>query len=693
MPWGVVFIPWHGMTEQEMREHFRLMKTLGFRNLKQAMGTPEWPLEKVLEIALEEDVIPFWYGEAGWEEITPELLSRLGLPPDMPIQEARRHPRMREYQKDVLRRQIPVVARGLDVVARPGAEAAGDFRHTPDPFLRPPDLPLFRKWLRENYRSPAEIAEAWNQFEAGFNEQPVKTWEDVDRLVETFVARPDPPPSYGREYARVRDVLRFKAETHADAIRRRSLEFHRKHPNIPTRTGGEMGLFLPFAWRATKMEALAASQRETGSFYPSIHLAWHFGEVRYEVARTVYMQAAFARDLFKGGWAATWESTGGPQMLTGFKGWEQFDRSTTPGFTVDEGVMAQLQLSYLAAGFLGCGIWAWNYRPAGFEAGEYALLNRQLRPSPRAIRAGRIAQAAERWRDELWQARKEPLAGMLVNWDNDAIWAAVAIRQRDHFRHCPMQARVGASRALINGNIPWEHVTADDLRAGLAPRYKVIYLPGQLALGEDLLDILLAYARQGGRVVMDSPGGALDERGKVLRTAAGSRFEQLFGAELAGLQYANNVPWPFRGRRLDGFIRELRPTSAQVFERFHNGKPAVTLNRCGQGAGVLLAWDASLSVFLPGNDAGEAWLREFALGDLRSPYACSGAVVYRLAAPQADHYFFINDGEQTSVRLDTGSCRYRAALDPVTEESLAPGGEIRLEAHGARWLRFEKLAP
>ena len=690
MPWGVVFLPWHGMTEQQMREHFRMMKRLGFRNLKQAMGTPEWPLERVLEIALEEDVIPFWYGEAGWEEITPELLQKLGLPPDLPIQEARRHPKMLAYQKEVLRKQIPIVARGEDRPHREEAPAADAFRHTPDPYLRPADVPHFKKWLRSAYRSPEEIALAWNQYEVGFEREPVKSWEDVDRLVESLATQPDTLHGYGREYGRVRDVLRYKAETHAAQIRERSLRIRAKYPTIPTRTGGEMGLFLPFAWRATKMEELAESQKETGSFYPSIHLAWHFGEVHYEVARTVYMQASFAQDLFKGGWAATWESTGGPQQLTGAKGWEHHDRTTTPGFSVTEGVMAQLQLSYLAAGLKGCGIWAWNYRPAGFEAGEFALLNRQLRPSARAIRVGKIAQAAERYRDELWQAHKEPLVGVLYNWDNDAIWAAIAVRQRDHYKHYPMQARVGVCRALINGNIPWEHVTVDDLRAGLAPRYKVIYLAGQLALSEELMAMLLDYAERGGRVVLDSPGGALDEHGKVFNTAAGSRFERLFGVELADLQYANNVVWKLRGRALAGFISDLNPTTARVIERFHNGKPAVTENRCGKGAGVALAWDASFSLFRPGNEAGETWLREFTLGGLRPPYACRGAIVYRLAAPQADHYFFINDDEPKTVTLDTGNYRYRSVEDPVTGQTLVLGAPIELEGYGARWLRFEK---
>ena len=78
MPFGVVFLPWKGMTEQDMRRHFRLMKQLGFNNLKQTMSSPEWPEQRILEVALEEGVIPFWYGEGGWEAITPELLLKLG---------------------------------------------------------------------------------------------------------------------------------------------------------------------------------------------------------------------------------------------------------------------------------------------------------------------------------------------------------------------------------------------------------------------------------------------------------------------------------------------------------------------------------------------------------------------------------------------------------------------------------------
>ncbi len=684
MPFGVVFLPWKGMTEAELREQFRTMKKLGFHNLKQTMPSAEWPEERIMEIALEEGVIPFWYADAGWERVTPELLDKLGLPRGTPIEKLRTDPKMLAYQKEILRAQIGKRS-GRSFLA----EDEG-FRHTPDPLFRAHDVEPFKKWLRSRYATPLEINDAWNLFEVGITPAPFRTWQQVDQYVEALAKEENSLRGYGREYGRMVDVLRYKADGRTATVRMVTREANAANPHAPTRTGGEMGLFLPFAYRAIRMEDLAETQKEVGSFYPSIHFVWHFGEVGYEVARPIYMQVSFAADLFKGGWAGAWESTGGPQQLSGSKGWNYEEGSTTPGFTVSAGTITQLFLSYLAGGFKGCGVWTWNPRRAGIEAGEYALLDRTGKPAARAIRAGSIAQAAQRLRDELWQTRKEPYVGVLVHWENDAVWAAMSVRNRDHFRHYPMQSRVGVSRALINGNVPWEYVTMDDLRAGLAPRYKVIYLAGQIALTEELISMLTKYVQDGGRVVMDSPGGAYDDRGVIFRTAAGSSFERLFGAELADLQYSNNVPRVLGGRKLDGFITEVRPTTADVLERFQSGEPAAVEHRLGKGSAVLLAWDASHACFRPGREDMEARLRRHALGPLTLPYACEGAVVYRTSAPGADHYYFINDGEERAVSLSTPAYRYLEASDPVTGEILPLGSPIRLEAYSGRWVRMRK---
>jgi beta-galactosidase len=685
-----VFLPWAGITENEIRQQFRTMKRLGFNNLKQLMSTPEWPQDKLMEIALQEGIIPFWYGEAGWQSIDSALLQKLEIPAGLPMDQIRRNPRMVAYQNEFLRHQIPAAAEGMPFLDAPG-DGAKSFTHTPDPFLHDADVPYFEKWLRSHYPDAAALARAWNEYEVGISAHPIQSWTDVDRCVEEMSKQPNTLRGYGGEYGRVRDVLRYKAQYHAEAIQRRSLDFHSRFPAVPTRTGGEMGLFLPFAWRATNMQMLANTQLDTGSFYPSIHFAWHFGEVHYEVARPIYMQASFAVDLFKGGWTGGWESTGGPQQLTGSKGGDPWERATTPGYTVDAGVMTQLLLSFLASGFKGAGIWTWNYREAGWEAGEYALLNRQLKPGARAVRAGQIAQAAQRYRDEIWAAHKEPVAGVLLNWDSDAIWAAISLRGRDHFRDYPMKARVGISRALIDGNVPFEYVTVNDLRSGLGPRYKVIYLGGQIALDSELLSLLTTYVRQGGRVVMDSPGGMYDLSGKVFSTATGSPFEQLFGAELADLQYSNNVPQMRLGRLLSGFITEIHPTSARVTAHFDSGEPAVVENTVGNGKAVLLGWDASFELLEPGKSKAEEQLRQVLLGtSIRLPYRCDGAIVYRLSTPKADHYFFINDGGATSALLETPAYVYQDAEDALTGQRLVMGKPIQIEAHSGRWVRFTR---
>ncbi|HEU4607846.1 MAG TPA: hypothetical protein VFS31_07030, partial [Chitinophagaceae bacterium] len=167
MPFGVVFLPWAGCTEADLRHHFRMMKELGFTNLKQTMATPEWPEKKILQIALEEGIIPFWYGEGGWDPITPALLTKLGIPLNTPIQEIRKNPKMLEYQHKVLYRQLEA----WKTQKLPGGKS---FFNEPDAYLRPDDIPAFRQWVKQHYPTIDELTKAWNQYEVGICSQPYK---------------------------------------------------------------------------------------------------------------------------------------------------------------------------------------------------------------------------------------------------------------------------------------------------------------------------------------------------------------------------------------------------------------------------------------------------------------------------------------------------------------------------------------
>jgi beta-galactosidase len=430
---------------------------------------------------------------------------------------------------------------------------------------------------------------------------------------------------------------------------------------------------------------------EGGSFYPSIHLAWHFEEVDFELARPVYMQAQLATDWAKGIWTATWESTGGPQYFSGGKApFVPEVRSQTAGFTVNAGTITQLMLSYLAAGFKGFGFWSWNPRTVGWEAGEFALTDRNCDVTPRAIRAGQIGKAARKYHRELWQAHKEPLVGVMVDWENEAMWAAMAVAGRDKFKSEPVHARIGVSRALINANVPWEYVTPANLLAGLGGRYRVIYLPACICIPAQMQQLLTDYVTDGGRVVLDMPGAYYDEFGQLLPTGPGSWFEKTFGAVLNEYTYARNIPQAIDGIPLEGFAAELTPTRAKTLATYADGRPAITQSHTGTGQAVIIGAQTALMCLRPGNTNIESLLIRYTLGSYQSPYACEGALAYRLAAPKADHYFLINDGPARSVNLDTRDYHYSALIDAVTGQSLSPGKPVDLEAFGGRWLRFDK---
>lgn len=190
---------------------------------------------------------------------------------------------------------------------------------------------------------------------------------------------------------------------------------------------------------------------------------------------------------------------------------------------------------------------------------------------------------------------------------------------------------------------------------------------------------------------MDAPGGWFDHKGRVLETHPGSPFERLFGAHIEDFQYGNNVRYHYNGADREGFILETQPTTATVTASFANGVPAVTENSVGKGSACLLAWSASHDLFAPGNRSRESELGHMVLGEDREPfYSCDGAYVYRLAAPAADHYFFINDGPARRVSLHTGAMHYTSVSDAVSGENLSIGHPIELEAESGRWLRFAK---
>ena len=684
MPAGVVFIQRPGEEEEEIRWHFRTMKELGFNSLKGIYPVGDWTVEEIQLIALDEGLIPWWYGQGGWAPITDTLLDELGIDRSLPINAIREQSSMLDYQDKVMKERV---LRAIDylknsesgVIPRSSSRAF-------EPRIGGRGLDLsdegklrFVDWAMDNYGSVEAVNLAYNQHHANLAVRGGGAFSDWSDFSERWL-------DYNhREYRVRRDIFRFKVDMALENIRNRVAVFKELNPHAPFRAGGELNLFRPQPWWNVDFEGIADVMKDAGSFYPSIHFSWHFDQVDDEIVRSTYVQASFMNDLFKGGWSAAWECTGGPQQFDG----EKFGHPDK-GFTVDDKTLTQFFLNHLAAGFKGFGIWCWSARTAGKEAGEYSLLDRHNEVTDRAIAVGKIGKAMQRWRDELWAARKEPQVGVLWSWDNDAIWSAMSDRGRDDFRDRPMQARVGISRVLIENNVPFEYVTCDDIRNGLAPRYPVIYMPAILAVNQDIMPLLSEYVEQGGRLVMDMPGAWYDEFSQLYPTHRGTVFEKTFGVVIRDYQFAGrNRAYQLDGMDLLGSIGSLKPTHAEVVATFANGKPAVTEARFGKGTAVVLGLEPAKLYFKQGNSQMAEFTLKHTLGKTTALFQADGAYVYRLAGIGADHYFLINDGPAAEVILDSKN-PYLTGQDAVTGEPVIPGKKVAVNAYSGRWLRFAK---
>jgi beta-galactosidase len=682
-PWpvGCVLIQSPGEDAEALRCHLQRMRGLGFTCLKQICLLPGSDLAAVMHMAVDEDLSPWWFDDAADEEPTPELLARLGIPPDLAVGELRRHPAWRAQVRAgrhalVDRPRLPGVGKACEAGDVPGMVAPWHRG------LAPAAGPGFTAWLRRRYGSVAALCEAWNCGHHGISDPGWTTWEDV--AAGCVAAVSDGLP---REYRRLTDTLRFKVEARMSAFRNQCAAVADADHRRPQRAGGEMSVFLPAAQWGVDFSAVADAMAEHGSFYISLHPSWHFEEAGYELLRPAIVQACYAADQARGVWTGLWESVGGPIALSGGKAeFHEPAKRQWPGVTIDAGVITQLMLGWIAAGVRGTGAWCWTPRTAGWEAGEFALCGRDGLPGERARAYGRIGGAAQTLRDDLWCADKAPLVGVFAEWEHDAMWAAAAVAGRDWYGEVPTRARLGAARALLDGNVPWEFCTGAQLRAGGLSRYRVLYLPAALGLDTDLLPMLSEWVRAGGRLVLDAPGGWYDLHGRLLDTRPGSAFHTLFGCTVTDVHFAraSDRPWLLAAGRLEGFAMECRPGPAEVVVGFDHGVPARLEHRLGSGCAVVLAWDAALQCAVPGRKAWQDMLLDGLLGGLTPDIRCADCLAMRLWTPESAHLFLFNEGpaRRATVELSGATAQARDAVTGDAVELAA----LELPAWSGRWI-------
>ena len=696
-PVGVVYYQQRGHNLDSIENTFNRIHNLGFTALKQVLlPSPDNPQNfrnQVFHKALDIGIIPWYYGKGGWINITEDVMREAGLDLSLTrknLPAIQSHPKMIEWQTDQLHQRVekmdekPPKPKGM---GEPGRNS---------PFIPERLLPEFSAWLEKQYIDIESLKKAWNDGFTGDLDYDDFMDAAGDMKITGYDEFGIGTGKKSKDFRRYRDAMRFLSKLITDDYKRSMELFTEWDPEEPERTGGHQ-LFENQPMNGWDLEAQAKAATVGGSFYSSIHLTHHFFLVDNEYVKPVYMQARTVADMFKGGWAATWESTGGPTQWSGMG-----------NYTVDEGVIRQLMMSYVAAGLKGVGFWSWNSRGEGWETGEYALSSIQGGVTKRAKEAGRISQILQEQRFELWEAMDEPVVGILYSWENEAMLGRLSMgtyplstpvyeTDRDRqFRQYHPEAKIGISRALINQNIPFEYVTERDLEAGLAGRYRIIYLPYVLALADETTEILAKYVKNGGIIITDFPVLMLDNFGRLNKHYKNSVFEEVFGFQTRDYYHTYNSPKEYNGLLLNSQFGDLEITHAEVQERFEDGYPAVVQSSYGKGKTVMYNFELSRSMFRPGNHIMEEEIgdRIRQLADI--PFNVEGdenSMVYRRSAPDADHYFIVNRGEEEVVTVEGLFKTYESARELLDNKILKLNSNtfsVEVPARSAVWVRCEK---
>ncbi len=696
-PVGVVYYQQRGHTLDSIENTFNRIHDLGFTALKQVLlpspDNPENFRNQVFHKALDIGIIPWYYGKGGWINITEDVMNEAGLDISLTrenLPAIQSHPKMIDWQTGQLYRRVermnekPPKPKGM---GEPGRNS---------PFIPERLLPEFSVWLEKQYGDIESLKSAWNEGFTGDLDYDDFMDAAADMKISGYDEFGIGTGKKSKDFRRYRDAMRFLSKLITDDYKRTMELFTEWDPEEPERTGGHQ-LFENQPMNGWDLEAQAKAATVGGSFYSSIHLTHHFFLVDNEYVKPVYMQARTVADMFKGGWAATWESTGGPTQWSGMG-----------NYTVDEGVIRQLMMSYVAAGLKGVGFWSWNSRGEGWETGEYALSSIQGGVTGRAIEAGRISQILQEQRFELWEAMDEPVVGILYSWENEAMLGRLSMgtyplstpvyeTDRDRqFRQYHPEAKIGISRALINQNIPFEYVTERDLEAGLAGRYRIIYLPYILALSDETTEILAEYVKKGGIIITDFPVLMLDNYGRLNKQYKNSVFEDVFGFQTRDYYHTYNSPKEYHGLLLNSQFGDLEITHAEVQERFKDGYPAVVQSSFGNGKTIMYNFELSRSMFRPGNHIMEEEIgnRIRRLADV--PFMVKGdenSMVYRRSAPDADHYFIVNKGEEERVTVEGLVKKYQNARELLDDKILKLNNNtfsVEVPARSAVWVRCEK---
>ena len=251
----------------------------------------------------------------------------------------------------------------------------------------------------------------------------------------------------------------------------------------------------------------------------------------------------------------------------------------------------------LGSGARAVVFWCFNWRTDGYEAGEWALMGQDWRPTERLREVAAIAAYVERHGDLLHSSRA-PVPDLAILVSESSQLVSMADGTGD-------DPREGRNRQMATDAVAGAYLLATDLghevqfideklfRArGCEPGVRTLLVPGCYALESQTIEALGRFVRAGGTIVADhlvawkTPDGAIAEE-------QAPALNQIFGGALHDVMPLGAAPAP------EGNEPEMPPAwfmrlsftpaaDGRVLGRWGDGSAAVISSRHGAGRAVRL---------------------------------------------------------------------------------------------------------
>jgi hypothetical protein len=250
----------------------------------------------------------------------------------------------------------------------------------------------------------------------------------------------------------------------------------------------------------------------------------------------------------------------------------------------------------VGGGAKGVVFWLWNHRTNGREGGEWSLLGLDGRPTERlaAIKdfARELAALPVLARAVPQRAKAAILYSRPTLLLGDMEGQGVG-HQKDS-----LLSLWGCYRALLESHVGADFIDVDELKAGRAAGYDVLYLPNCYALDVPTTVAVRRFAESGGTVWADGLVGWKDPYGDMAPIAP-LEMTAMFGFALHDIE-AVDKPYSMTGHGDNGGeLWRIGLTLQGAEATLHDaaGNPLATTHRFGRGTAQYYATALSLGYF------------------------------------------------------------------------------------------------